>query len=138
MKAFIDTCDNQLVEQAFTDTKHIGHHEFCDAVTSLRRTAHKEVTHVEALTKVFSEDIGPAIDQLTKALYSYMQSECQCMWGSGYAKSHVGTTSSVFHTGLQKCIACHMRHECAVVPPSHPHPSHTLPSPLFPPTHSLL
>ena len=96
MKAFIDTCDNQLVEQAFTDTKHIGHHEFCDAVTSLRRTAHKEVTHVEALTKVFSEDIGPAIDQLTKALYSYMQSECQCMWGSGYAKSHVETTSCMF------------------------------------------
>ncbi len=93
MKAFIDTCDNQLVEQAFTDTKHIVHDEFYDAVTSLRRTAHKEVARVEALTKVFSEEIGPAIDQLTEALYSYMQSECQCM------------DLPCFHTGLQKCIA---------------------------------
>lgn len=85
MKAFIDTCDNQVVEQAFTDTKHIVHDEFCDAVASLRRTAHKEVTRVEELTKVFSEDVGPAIDQLTEALYSYMQSESQCLLGSGHA-----------------------------------------------------
>lgn len=125
VKAFIEACDNQVVEQAFQDTKHIVHDEFCDAVTSLRRTALKELTHVEELTKVFSEDVGPAIDQLTKSLYNYMQSECRVA-----QRQLVWPSLLVFHIGM---VACHIQDWCVpetLLPPSppiHPPSIHSLP-----------
>ena len=76
--AFIAACDNDIVEMAFKDTKHIVHDEFSDAVTSLRRTAVKELTRMDDLIQVFSDKLGAAIDRLAKSLHSYLQSECHC------------------------------------------------------------
>ena len=119
VKAFIETCDNHVVEQAFEDTKHIVHDEFCDAVTSLRRTAHKELTHVEGLTKVFSEEVGPAVDQLAGSLNSYMQSECPCgqVASLNWVVSISSTVSALVY-GDKRRVASHVGLVLPALPPS--------------------
>ena len=121
VKAFIETCDNHVVEQAFEDTKHIVHDEFCDAVTSLRRTAHKELTHVEGLTKVFSEEVGPAVDQLAGSLNSYMQSECPCgqVASLNWVVSISSTVSALVY-GDKRRVASRVGLVLPALPPSLP------------------
>lgn len=76
VNAFVQSCDNAIVERGFEQTKHVVHDGYQDSVTILKRIVHKEMAEFASAAKVFSDKLSSAVEKLAKALDNMCKMFC--------------------------------------------------------------